>query len=124
MTVKITEDNPIVQVTKDQPTVQYQPENQVLITKSNPIVQLSDPEILVIRGSGTQGAKGDKGGQYLFTQAVAASVWSIAHNLGYNPNVATFDNSGNECKGEITHTDLNNLTVSFNTSFTGVAYLS
>lgn len=61
---------------------------------------------------------------YAHNQAVANTVWTIAHNLGKFPCVQVFDDSGNNVEGEISHTDNNNLTITFNTAFAGDAYLN
>lgn len=59
---------------------------------------------------------------YEHDQSVSATTWNIAHNLNKNPAVTIIDTSGNNVEGEIAYTDLNNLTVTFNTGFTGKAY--
>jgi hypothetical protein len=48
----------------------------------------------------------------------------IPHNLGKIPSVTVIDGSGNRVHGDITYTDLNNLTITFNTAFAGTAYLN
>lgn len=62
---------------------------------------------------------------YEHTQGVAASVWTITHNLGFNPNVTVIDSSGTIYEGEIAYnTNRNSLTVTFTAAFSGKAYLS
>jgi len=61
---------------------------------------------------------------YTHTQAVASASWVMPHLLGKNPSIACYDTSGNRVHGDVTFTDLNNLTVTFNTAFAGVAYLN
>ena len=46
------------------------------------------------------------------------------HNLGKIPSVTVIDGAGNTVHGDITYTDLNNLTITFNTAFAGTAYLN
>jgi hypothetical protein len=86
-------------------------------------------------GSGTQGVQGTKGDagsienlvsrvSYEHTQGAASNSWIINHNLGFKPNVTVVDSAGNIVEGEITYTNLNSLTVSFQSSFSGYAYLS
>ena len=60
---------------------------------------------------------------YTHIQSSNAS-WVIAHNLGKIPSVTVIDGSGNQVHGDITYTDLNNLTITFNTAFAGTAYLN
>lgn len=61
---------------------------------------------------------------YTHTQGVASDTWVIAHNLGYNPNIQIFDSGENLVEGSVTHTDANNITVTFSIAISGVAYLS
>lgn len=61
---------------------------------------------------------------YEHTQGAAATSWVINHNLDKKPSVTVQDGSGNDVEGSITFTDDNNLTITFNTAFSGVAYLN
>jgi len=60
---------------------------------------------------------------YTHVQA-SSSSWVISHSLGKIPSVMVQDGSGNRVHGDITYTDLNNLTITFNTAFAGTAYLN
>jgi hypothetical protein len=61
---------------------------------------------------------------YTHTQGAASASWVIAHSLGKNPSVTIQDGSGNNIFGQIVYTNVNNLTINFNTAFAGVAYLN
>jgi hypothetical protein len=61
---------------------------------------------------------------YEHMQGSSSNSWVIAHNLGFKPNVTVVDSAGNIVEGEITYTNSNSLTVSFQASFSGYAYLS
>lgn len=61
---------------------------------------------------------------FSFTQAVAATTWTIAHNLGKFPSPIIVDTGGTEVEGEIRHIDQNNLEIKFNAAFSGVAYMN
>lgn len=68
---------------------------------------------------------GSLGSDLNYTHVQASSnTWVIAHNLGKIPSVTVQDNSGNTVFGDVTYTDLNNLTITFNTAFAGTAYLN
>lgn len=68
---------------------------------------------------------GDLGNDLNFSQAFTSSTSVvIVHNLGKIPSVTVIDGSGNRVHGDIDYTDLNNLTITFNTAFSGVAYLN
>jgi hypothetical protein len=62
---------------------------------------------------------------YTHTQQTPSYTWAIQHNLGYIPNIQTFDSAGSEVEGIITHVNINNSIINFdNAIFSGVAYLS
>jgi hypothetical protein len=62
---------------------------------------------------------------YVHTESPASASWVINHAMGKQyPSVDVVDNSGNSVEGDITYTDANNLTITFNTSFAGFAYLN
>lgn len=63
-------------------------------------------------------------GSYIHTQGVSASTWTINHNLGFNPAVSVVDSGENLVIGDVTYISTNTLSVSFNASFGGKAYLS
>lgn len=53
------------------------------------------------------------------------NVIVIPHNMRKKPAVAVFDTGGNQWfPKSITHTDLNNTTVTFDSTFSGTVYLS
>lgn len=57
-------------------------------------------------------------------QTVAATVWTITHDLGYRPVVQTWDASGAELDGTVAHISANQLTITFATAQTGIARLA
>jgi len=61
---------------------------------------------------------------YEHMQGSASNSWTINHNLGFKPNVTVIDSAGNIVEGEIAYTNSNSLTVSFQSSFSGTAYIS
>lgn len=94
-----------------------------------------------IASPGPQGPKGDTGLQGLqgpagatildlskvsFTheQQSSSAIWTITHNLGYRPAVFVTDYTQNTLEGDISHTDTNNLVITFTDSVVGYAYIS
>lgn len=90
---------------------------------------------------GDAGPKGDPGPQgpqgptgitnidrtnwsFVYEQQSSSTTWSIAHNLGYRPSVFTTDYAKNTLEGDISHTDLNHVTITFTDSVVGYAYLT
>ena len=61
---------------------------------------------------------------YEHMQGSASNSWTINHNLGFKPNVTVIDSAGNIVEGEIAYTNTNSLTVSFQSAFSGTAYIS
>lgn len=61
---------------------------------------------------------------YTHTQGASSTTWTIAHNLGYKPNVTVEDSGGGIIEGDVVYTDNNNLTITFTAASTGKAYLS
>jgi hypothetical protein len=61
---------------------------------------------------------------YEHMQGSASDSWTITHNLGFKPNVTVIDSAGNIVEGEIAYTNTNSLTVSFQSAFSGTAYIS
>jgi hypothetical protein len=61
---------------------------------------------------------------YIHNQGTADTVWTINHNLGKYPSVTVKDTAGNEVEGVVSQTDINNLTITFNSSFSGEATLN
>ena len=79
-----------------------------------------------IARQGPRGLDGSGTGVQTYThpQATAASVWVITHNLGKKPSVTVQDSAFDGIEGDVTYTDLNNLTISFSAAFSGFAYLN
>jgi hypothetical protein len=57
-------------------------------------------------------------------QSVSSNQWTVTHNLNKYPSVQVIDSAGSFCIGQITHNSVNQLTLDFNASFTGKAYLN
>lgn len=58
-----------------------------------------------------------------FVQATPASVWSIAHTLGYPPAVTIVDDSGSAVFGDIAYPSNSSVIVTFSQPIAGTAYL-
>lgn len=61
---------------------------------------------------------------YVHNQIASTDVWKINHNLGKFPSVSIVDSAGTVVIGDVSHTDINNLTISFASGFAGTAYLN
>ena len=61
---------------------------------------------------------------YMSEQGVAANIWEINHNMGKFPSVTVVDSAGSVVIGAVEYIDINNLKITFNSSFGGKAYLN
>jgi len=59
--------------------------------------------------------------KYVHTQGVAATTWTINHNLGYYPQVALVDFGGHEFEADITHSSVNQTIATMNVLVDGTA---
>lgn len=65
---------------------------------------------------------GDK--TFVYTQAVAASVWYVEHNLAKFPSVSVVSDDNTQVFGEVEYIDNDNLIITFNAAFSGKAYMN
>lgn len=63
-------------------------------------------------------------GSKSFHVTTAQSVWLFSHNLGFNPNVTTTNEIGEEIVGLVDYVDSNTIQITFSEPVTGWAYLS
>jgi hypothetical protein len=61
---------------------------------------------------------------YVHDQGVPSLVWSINHNLNKYPSAAAIDTASTVVVGQVEYVDLNNLKITFNSSFSGEAYIN
>jgi hypothetical protein len=61
---------------------------------------------------------------YTHLQGSSSNTWVINHNLNFYPNVTIQDSAGTIYEGEISYTNLDSITVTFSSAFSGKAYLS
>jgi len=60
---------------------------------------------------------------YTHTQSVSSAIWTINHNLDFNPVVVVLDSAGTQCEGAISYPTINQMVITFTGAFTGVAYV-
>ena len=83
----------------------------------------------IVSGTGGGGSGGDvtviiNTSTFIFTQAVAATVWNINHSLCKFPSVTVVDTGDTVVFGQIEYIDNENIRITFNTAFSGKAYLN
>lgn len=60
---------------------------------------------------------------FIFNQGTPSATWNIAHNLNRFPSVVIVDSGGDQVIGDVNYVDANNITVTFSSAFSGIAYL-
>jgi hypothetical protein len=66
----------------------------------------------------------DNTGARSFHISPAQAVWYFIHGLGFNPNVTTTDENGQEILGILQYIDINTIQITFSQPVAGWAYLS
>tara|TARA_R110002096_G_scaffold435952_2_gene664530 strand:+ start:6172 stop:7101 length:930 start_codon:yes stop_codon:yes gene_type:complete len=61
---------------------------------------------------------------YTHDQGMPSLTWTINHGLNKYPSATTVDSAKTVVMGQIEYIDLNNLTITFNASFSGSAYIN
>jgi hypothetical protein len=93
------------------------PGNIIVITGTG-IVKFRTPAELVSDLGITSDAN------YVHDQGTPASVWNVTHNLGKRATPVVVDSAGTVVVGQIDFVDDNNVTLTFNGSFSGYAYFN
>lgn len=84
------------------------------------ITDLNGIPVPLIDNTGT--AVGDK--NYVHTQLAASNVWEIQHNLDKFVAAFIVDSGESVVIGDIEYNDTNKITIKFQASFSGKAYLN
>lgn len=103
---------------------------QAINLDQNGVIQLT-VDLLASNGTITGGdltivvgefTSGDK--SYIHTQLTASTSWTIDHTLGKYPSVTIVDSGNNVVVGDIQYNTTNQLTVTFQSSVSGKAYIN
>lgn len=88
----------------------------------------TDNQVLTADSTQPSGLKwsANTGGDLNFNhiQVASSSTWNVTHNLGKRPEVTVIDSGNNMVIGDVSHTDENNLTITFTVATSGNAYLN
>ena len=90
-------------------------DDAIIVKPIVPIVEVTAP--------GPQGVSAAGQIFYVHTQAVAASIWTINHNLGGQPTAVVLDSAGTQCEGTFSYPSANQMVITFSSAFTGTAYV-
>jgi hypothetical protein len=63
-------------------------------------------------------------GTFTFCQDASLSEWTITHNLGDFPSVTVVDSGNSVVVGDVSYTNSNIVVLTFNSAFSGCAYLN
>jgi hypothetical protein len=61
---------------------------------------------------------------FVYTQNIPSTVWTISHMLNKFPSVMVMDSAGTVVIGEINYQNINNITLTFSAAFSGKATLN
>jgi hypothetical protein len=79
---------------------------------------------VIVTAPGPQGPSGSAGSVfYVHTQSVSSAVWTINHNLNGNPTAVVLDSAGTQCEGTFSYPSGNQMVITFNSAFSGTAYV-
>lgn len=88
-------------------------------------VELSTPTAgEALKYDGTKWVDASGYAAYIHNQTVAASTWTINHNLGFKPSVELFDSGSQEIDAAIVHTSDNQVVVTLTKAIRGFARLT
>lgn len=90
------------------------------------VIVQNDVTNVIITAPGPQGPAGTFNAgdvAYVHNQAVASNVWTINHNLGFNPTAVVLDSAGTQCEGTFSYPSINQMIITFTGAFTGTAYV-
>lgn len=73
-------------------------------------------------GGGGGGGSGDA--NYVHTQGIAQTTWTVTHNLGKRVSVEAVDASGDTIEGNIHYNSDNQVTLTFEAAVSGAAYFN
>jgi hypothetical protein len=82
------------------------------------VIDLVQCGVFVIATLLPQASSGGGSG-HTFVQSPASALWTVNHNLGYNPIVEVSDSGGTVVWANIVHTSVNQFTVTFDTPTAG-----
>lgn len=102
-------------------TLQFAPALQALELQL--VAQPSQPAELAVAFIGPPGPPGGgAGATYTHTQAIAAAVWTVPHNLGRYPSVTVADHLGNVITPDVRYLGDDMVQITHGTPLTGYAY--
>ena len=93
-------------------------EDVIIVQPIVPVVEITAPGP---QGPAGQFSPGDIA--YTHTQAVSSATWTINHNLGFKPTAVVIDSGGTNCEGSFSYPNNNTMVITFNSAFTGTAYI-
>lgn len=85
-------------------------------------IDIARLEQLIASTTTTGSGGGDK--NYVHDQGIPSLVWTVNHYLGKKASVSVVDSAGSAVVGIVHYTCLDSLTITFNSSFSGEAYIN
>lgn len=92
--------------------------------KGQVLTKKSDASYDTVWATVQSGGGGGSDKNYIFTQAVASSAWTIRHGLAKFPSVVIVDSGNNVVIGDVEYIDSDTVVCHFSSAFSGKAYLN
>jgi len=121
---KLTSPNNSININKTSTELQIQL-SSVIVDQINNSLQAGDNISSLVNDSGfitLLDVEQDK--NFLYTQNVPSNIWNITHTLNKFPSVSVKDSAGTTVFGQVDYINVITLTITFNSSFSGVAILN
>jgi hypothetical protein len=99
----------------------------IIVEPIIPVINvINETPTITVASPGPQGPSGIFNSSnifYVHTQAIAASTWTINHNLNGQPTVVVLDSAGTQCEGTFSYPSTSQMVITFTSAFSGTAYV-
>lgn len=95
----------------------------VNIQNTDLVTYLQPSQKIVNLSGGPVVAAGGSSADYAYQQTTAATIWTVAHNLGRKPPITVTDHLGSEILADVAYIDDNIIQVTHGVAITGFVFL-
>ena len=95
---------------------------EIIINRPVDIELLQGRSSIEVQQGGAQGVPGSAANSYTHTQTIAATVWTVAHNLNRKPSITVVNNLDQRIEPDVGYVDANVVQVTHGTEITGKVF--